>query len=218
MYLDAQGNAITQAQADGDPEESGLRELLRVAATETVRTVGHEGGYWNNAAIRLPLPSSLKKIASLLRKLGMENVVQSLEVALNRAAEAAALKALPIFEAFIRGLHLRDVKHMLVGSKQDRASPATDLFRQRTEADLARAYAPVVEQSMAECGVAQIYSSVGRAVEHVPIIGGRSLPDLLQYTVKKALDGLFLVLAEQEAKIRRNPAKQASSLIKLILR
>ncbi len=191
---------------------AGLKEALEVGTTNTVDLTGQVDGYFGNAAIKILLPSQFQNVEQGLRVLGQGQKVDELVLAMNRAAEKAAPAAKDIFWSAIKGMSFDDARKILSGGD----TAATDYFRSKTSEALTAAFRPVVDQSMKDVGVVQQYKQLLSAYQSVPFASALPSFDIESYVVTKALDGLFTVLAEQERKIRTDPAAQVTSLLKKV--
>ena len=191
---------------------AGLKEALQVGTKDTVSLTGKVDGYFSNAAIKILLPEQFQTVEQGLRLIGQGQKVDDLVLAMNRAAEKAAPGATEIFWSAIQDMTFENARKILSGG--DHA--ATDYFREKTSAALTAAFRPVVDASMKEVGVVQQYDQLMSAYKTVPFASALPSFDLQAYVVTKALDGLFTVLAEQEKKIRTDPAAQVTSLLKKV--
>jgi Protein of unknown function (DUF4197) len=191
---------------------AGLKEALQVGTTNTVGLTGKVDGYFGNAAIRILLPSELQTVEQGMRLLGQGQKVDELILAMNRAAEKAAPAAKGIFFSAIEDMTFENARKILSGGD----TAATDYFREKTSAALTAAFRPVVDESMKEAGVVQQYKQLQSAYQSLPFASALPSFDIESYVVSKALDGLFLVLGEQEKKIRTDPAAQVTSLLKKV--
>jgi hypothetical protein len=191
---------------------AGLKEALEVGTTNTVDLTGKVDGYFGNAAIKILLPSELQTVEQGLRLLGQGQKVDELILAMNRAAEKAAPAAKDIFWSAITDMTFENARKILSGGD----TAATDYFREKTSAALTAAFRPVVDTTMKEVGVVQQYKQLQNAYQSVPLASALPSFDIEAYVVTKALDGLFTVLAEQERKIRTDPAAQVTSLLKKV--
>jgi hypothetical protein len=190
----------------------GLREALTVGTTNTVDLTGKVDGYFGNAAIKILLPEQLRSVEQGLRLIGQGNQVDDLILGMNRAAEKAAPGAKDIFWDAIKSMSFDDARKILSGGD----TAATDYFRAKTSAALTASFRPVVVDSMKEVGVVQQYKKIQTAYQAVPLASALPSFDLETYVVAKALDGLFLVLGQQEKTIRTNPSAQVTSLLKKV--
>jgi len=189
----------------------GLKEALEVGTNNAVALVSQSNGYFKNPKIKIPLPENIQKAESFLRGIGFSGQVDEFELSMNRAAERAAPKAKSIFWDAIKKMTFSDARNILDG--QDNA--ATAYFRQKTSPQLHSAFKPVVNQAMSEVGVTQAYQTVDQKIRALPFTQSLSF-DLDQYVTDKALDGLFLMLAEEEKKIRQDPAARVTDLLKKV--
>ena len=191
---------------------AGLKEALEVGTTNTVDLTGQVDGYFANAAIKILLPSQFQTVEQGLRLIGQGQKVDELVLAMNRAAEKAAPAAKDIFWSAIKGMTFDDARRILAGGD----TAATDYFRAKTTDTLTAAFRPVVDDTMKQVGVVQQYDQLVGAYKSVPFASSLPSVDIQAYVVGKALDGLFLVLGEQEKKIRTNPAAQVTDLLKKV--
>ena len=188
---------------------SGLKEALRVGTDNAVRSTGRPDGYFGNEAIKVLMPEKLRTLEKGLRAIGYGPDVDEFVLSMNRAAERAAPHAKAIFWDAILELSFEDARQIFSGGD----TAATDYFRDKTRDKLVGAFTPVVEEAMDEVGVTRQYNQlVGRA-RAIPFLKSEFL-DINEYVVSKALDGLFYVLAEEERKIRKDPAARITELLK----
>jgi hypothetical protein len=187
----------------------GLKEALQVSTEKAVSLTGRTDGYLKNEAIKILMPERLKTVERGLRTVGYGPQIDELVVGMNRAAEQAAPAAKNIFWDAIGDMTIDDATKILNGGNH----AATDYFKSKTTPKLTAAFTPVVEKSMSQVGVTQQYNElVGRA-KAIPFLNTESY-DLNHYVVGKGLDGLFLVVGEQEAQIRTNPAARTTELLR----
>jgi hypothetical protein len=201
---------LEQGLAEGEIVE-GLKEALEIGTSKAVALVSKNNGYLNNPKIKIPLPENVQKAESFLRNIGFGSKIDKFELSMNRAAERAAPRAKSIFWDAIKKMTFGDARQILEG--QDDA--ATIFFREKTSSQLQDEFKPIVNQAMSEVGVTQAYKSVDRKVRKMPFTNSLSF-DLDQYVTDKALDGLFLMLAEEEKKIRQDPAARVTDLLKKV--
>jgi hypothetical protein len=189
----------------------GLKEALEIGTSKAVKTVSQKNGYLKNSEIKIPLPSNMRKAEGVLRNIGFGSKVDEFELSMNRAAERAAPRAKSIFWDAIKAMTFSDAREILNG--QDDA--ATLYFQNKTTTQLQEAFQPMVSQAMSEVGVTQAYQSVDRKIRALPFTNALSL-DLDQYVTDKALAGLFVMLAQEEKKIRQDPAARVTDLLKKV--
>jgi hypothetical protein len=191
---------------------AGLKEALAVGAANAVSTVSKTDGYFGDAAVKILVPEKMQAAAEVLRKAGYQQDVDDFVLGMNRAAEAAAPKARPIFEDAVKSMSFEDANRILNGGN----TAATDYFKSKTTERLTEAFKPVVSDSMNKVGATRSYKAVtDRYTSLVPFMKMDSF-DLDNYVTRKSLDGLFLKLGQEETKIRTNPAARTTDLLKTV--
>jgi hypothetical protein len=202
---------------DNSQAAAGLKQALSTGSGAAVRLVGRPGGYFNNAAIKILLPKQMQPVAKGLRAIGMGHQVDKFELSMNQAAEAAAPKALPIFEKAIEHMTLTDAQRIVTRG----GTAGTDYFKSKTSGELTEAFTPIVKQAMGRYDVTKQYDALmGKYSSGSPLgglLGGseHSL-NINHYVVEKALDGLFFMVGQEERKIRTNPAAQVTPLLRQV--
>jgi len=196
---------------------AGLKQALTTGTVNAVNLIGKPNGYLQNAAIKILLPQKLRPLETGLRAVGYGPQIDQFVVSMNRAAEAAAPKAEPIFEKAITGMTFSDAQRIVSG----RGHPATDYFKNKTSSALTVAFTPIVKKTMAQYAVTKQYDDLVGKYQSGPLMGGMlgSVTkgfDLDSYVVQKSLDGLFYVVGQEEQKIRTNPAAQVTPLLRQV--
>jgi hypothetical protein len=189
----------------------GLKQALEIGTAKAVDLVSKQGGYYKNPEIKIPLPGSVQKVENLLRGAGFGSKVDAFELSMNTAAERAAPEAKSIFWDAIKKMKIDDAKNILNG----RDDEATLYFKDKTYTRLQEIFEPVVKESMGEVGVTRTYQDLSAKVKKIPFADSLSL-DLDQYVTAGALNGLFQMLAEEEKKIRSDPAARVTDLLKKV--
>lgn len=207
----ASGSALP-ASLDTDTLIKGLKEALEVGSRRAIDTISQDGGYLNNAKIRVPMPAPLDKAASLLNRMGMEKQVQQFEESMNRAAEKAAPHATELIVGALKEMTIEDAKRIYNGPDD----AATAYFREKTSSRLSELFKPSIAESMSQVGVTRYYGVVAEEAKQLPYVGSNLNVNLEDHVTEKALDGLFAVLAEEEKKIRENPAARTTELLKKV--
>jgi hypothetical protein len=187
----------------------GLKEALEIGSSNAVKIVSKTDGYYKNPKIRIPLPGAVQKVETILKTAGYGAQVDAFKLSMNRAAEKAAPEAKAIFWDTIKGMSIDDGRRILNG----RDNEATLYFKEKTEKKLAETFKPIVRSSMSDVGVTRYYQDLSDKVSSIPFAGSLNM-DLDQYVTDKALAGLFLMLAEEERKIRQDPAARVTDLLK----
>lgn len=187
----------------------GLKEALRIGSENAVSIVSQPNGYFNNPKIKIPLPSPVQKIEKLIRVSGYGSLVDSFELSMNRAAEKAAPQAKSLFWEAVKQMSFDDARKILNG----RDNEATLYFKEKTYDRLDGIFKPIIHESMAQVGATRRYQDLETKIRGIPFTELISF-DLDQYVTGKALDGLFLMVAEEERKIRENPSARVTDLLK----
>ena len=213
---ESMGDILDTGSGDGELDESvvadGIKEALRIGTQNTVISTSRVDGYLGNELIRIAMPEQLESMASTLRSAGLGSYVDELEVGMNRAAELAAAEARDIFWNAITKMTLADAYGILNGDD----SAATEYFREQTGSGLRDRFHPIIEQKIEEIGLSRLYSQVADTYNNLPFTGTPRLVDLDEYVTDQALDGLFVVLAQEEKKIRDDPAARTTELLKKV--
>jgi hypothetical protein len=193
---------------------AGLKEALSIGVNKTVAQLNILNGYYNNPnsryqVIKILLPAEAKAVEPTIRGLpGMNSVVDTLILRMNRAAEDAASEAAPIFLDAIRNMTISDAMGILKGD----SIAATTYMRGATYAALEGLYLPKIRSSMEKVGAQQTWNQVATTYNRIPLV--TKLPtDISAYVTQRALDGLFYVLSKEEINIRRNPAARITKLL-----
>lgn len=190
---------------------TGLKEALYIGSANAVLETGQIDGYFGNEVIRILLPERLEVVETGLRFLGQGEIVDDFVLSMNRAAERAAPYAKDIFWDAVREIRFDDARRILTGGE----TAATDYFRASTWNRLSEAFRPVVERATDEVGVTRKYKEMVGSYQSIPFAQSVAF-DVDQYVVDKALDGLFHVLAEEERKIRTDPAARVTEILQQV--
>jgi len=192
---------------------AGLKDALRVGSENVVTQLSKKNGFNGDANIHIPLPESMRKVKSALSMVGMEGMMDDLELRLNRAAEAATPKAKRIFSNAIRSMRIADAKSILSGADD----AATQYFKRKMTEPLSKAMRPVVDHALAQAGVVQAYERVMGEYQSLPFVPDVKA-DLNQHVLALALNGVFHYMAEEEAAIRKNPVKRTTEILKKVFK
>ncbi len=203
----------TARDGGADNEESriaaGLREALRVGTERTVDRTHREDGYLANERIRIPLPEQFQSAASALRRVGLDDSLDDLELAMNRAAEQAAGEALDVFADSISRMRPADVYSVFDGGPD----AATRYLRADSAEELQQRYQPVVAARLEAVQGYDHYRDIATAWNRLPLVRPLEV-DLDRYVTEQALDGLFTLLAEEEQRIREDPVARTTALLR----
>lgn len=195
---------LTQEQAS-----AGVKEALNKGIIKAVQFASEPDGYNLNDDIHIPTPPDLDLVKSTIGRLpGMTNLFGTLETQLNRAAEAAAPKAKSIFLNALANMSFTDALSLVTSGETD---AATQFLRRSTQSQLITAFHPDIEAAIDQVGAGRAYSTITNTYNKIPLQQPVTL-SLADYTTQKAVNGLFILLANEEAKIRKNPAARTSDI------
>lgn len=192
----------------------GLKEALEVGSKRAIEEISQPGGYLDNKKIRIPLPDGIDKVASLLRKYGLEKQVDQFEESMNRAAEKAAPQATDLIVGAVKEMSFEDAKKIYQGSDD----AATQYFKEKTSDKLRQLFQPSVKESLGQVGATRYYNDLAGEAKDIPFVGEKVNVDLDNYVTEEALNGLFTMLAAEEKKIRENPAARTTDLLKEVFK
>lgn len=211
LLLSGAAHALSLDQLTNKDTTGGLKEALTQGAGKAVDMLGRTDGFLGNPKVRIPLPEKLEKAAELMRSLGMGKQVDELETTMNRAAEAAVPEAKKLLVDSIRKMSVQDAKGILSGGD----NAATEYFRRTTSAPLGEKFRPIVQKAMAKVKLADKYDKFAGKAARFGLIDEENA-HLDQYVTAKALDGLYLMIAEEEKAIRANPVDAVGKLAKKV--
>jgi hypothetical protein len=209
--IDLQQGPAAVGGLDDPTIASGLKEALSIGTKNAVGLVSRLNGYFGNDVIKILLPDKVRQAAEILGKLGYQMQVDEFIQSMNRAAEKAAPKAASHFADAIRSMSIEDARKILGGN--DRA--ATDYFQSRTYDQLYDAFKPTISESMSQVKVTRAYQAMIGKIPVFSLVKPDSV-DLDRHVTTKALDGLFHMVGEEEAKIRANPVARTTDLLKKV--
>jgi len=202
----AQLDQITSREA-----VSGLKTALDKGLQAAVAALGRSDGFFGNPQVKIPLPESLQRTERLMRRVGMGQYADELILTMNRAAEAAVPEARQLFVDSVKKMTVQDAKGILSGGD----TAATEYFRRSTEEALRKRFLPVVRKATARVGLAEKYNEYAQTAAAFGLVKKEDA-NLDGYVTQKALDGLFLMVAEEEKKIRKDPLGSASAIIRKV--
>ena len=191
----------------------GLKEALSKGVSTAIKSLGKENGFLGNVRVRIPLPKSLQKVEKVVRVAGQGKAVDEFVASMNHAAEKAVPVAVDVFVDAIKKMTFDDARQILFSGKDD---SATQFFRKNSEETLREKFRPIVEEFTEKTGVTQKYKAmIGKAGFAAQFLG-KDATDLDGYVTQKALDGLFLLIADEEKKIRKDPLGRTTSLLRKV--
>ncbi|MEN8207051.1 MAG: DUF4197 domain-containing protein [Pseudomonadota bacterium] len=218
-YLDAiKGAANTAGVSTTDVDLSntemvtGLKEALNKGTQFAVDKLGQPGGFLDNKKVRIPMPDSLTWVESSLRTVGQDELADEFIATMNQAAEQAVPEAAEVFGQAIQNMSVEDAQGILTGPDD----AATQYFRTNTESALTDRMRPIVESATARTGVTSAYKQMVGSAGGLTSLLSDSAADIDGYITTRTLDGLFLMIAKEERKIRKNPVARSSELLQKV--
>ena len=210
------GDSGTQQQGGSalgsDEVVAGLREALARGSEIVVAELGREDGFLARPEVRIPLPGALESIGSGMRRFGLGGYVDTFETSLNRAAEQAVPEALELLLETVRSMSIDDAMGILEGPDD----AATRYFRQRNEAQLEARFLPIVREATSQVGVTEAYKGMLAQAGMAAQLFDPNSVDIDRYVTGEAIDGLFLLLAREEQRIREDPVARSSELLRRV--
>lgn len=191
----------------------GLKEALTKGVRFAVDSLGREDGFFRNPRVKIPLPRSLQRVERGLRIAGQGKAVDDFVVSMNRAAEKAVPVAIDVFVDSIKQMTFDDARQILFSGRDD---AATQFFRRTSEETLRRKFRPIVEDFTDSVGVTQKYKTMIGRYGFATSVLGQEATDIDGYITQKALDALFLMVADEEKKIRKNPIGRTTDLLRKV--
>ena len=204
-------NALSLSDLSNTEASGGLKEALTQGVGKAVDMLGKSDGFLGNKEVKIPLPDSLKKIEKGMKMFGMGKQSDELITKMNRAAEAAVPEAKALLVNSIKSMSVSDAKGILTGPKD----AATQYFKKTTSKDMAAKFLPIVEKATANVQLADTYNKYAEMGAKYGLVK-KGDENINQYVTQKALDGLYLMIAKEEAAIRQDPVGQTSSLLKKV--
>jgi hypothetical protein len=204
----------TQPKLTNDEVISGLREALSVGIKNSVNLTSVTDGFWANTEIKIPFPEEAIKVKQKAMDWGLQGQVDKFELTMNRAAEEATKEALPIFVDAIKSMSVSDGFAILNGGD----GAATKYLKDQTTAKLVAAFSPKVEAAISKVKLTEYWNPIITKYNNaMTITGGEKLnPDLNKYVTERAVSGLFIMVAKEENKIRKDPAARVSDLLQKV--
>lgn len=207
-----QAQAMAQSALSDSDILKGLKEALAQGTTRAINTLGRTDGFWQNAGVRIPLPEPLPRLDKTLRKLGGGTLVDQFHLTLNRSAETAVPQVADIFGNAVRQMSIEDARGILAGQPD----AATQFFKRTTSDSIYAKVLPLVQGATQKVGVTQQYKALVNSYGPMLKVAGFQAADLDSYVTRKAMDGLFVTIAAEEARIRQDPAARGSEILKKV--
>lgn len=204
-------NSASVVQLSEQETGDGLKLALNQGVTKAVSMLGATDGFMGNSEVKIPLPDSLKKIEKGMRLVGMGKQADDLILKMNRAAEQAVPEAKALLVNSVKQMSLADAKGILTGPQD----AATQYFKKTTSTEMAAKFLPIVQKATANVQLADTYNKYAEMGSKFGVIKKEDA-NINQYVTQKALDGVYLMIAKEEAAIRQDPVGQASNLLKKV--
>ncbi|WP_434650090.1 DUF4197 domain-containing protein [Pseudomonas sp. D1-2] len=211
LLICANAMALSLGDLSQKDATGGLKDALTQGAQVAVKQLGTPGGFSNNPDVKIELPGKLGKVASKMKAFGMGDQVDQLETSMNQAAEAAVVQAQPILVDAVKNMSVSDAKGILSGGNDS----ATQYLIKSSREQIRAKFLPIVKQATDKVGLAQQYNAFAGQAATLGVVDAKSA-NVENYVTEQALDGLFEMIAKQEATIRQNPAAAATSLAKKV--
>jgi hypothetical protein len=208
IYNDVSGQ---KKPLSNDEVIKGLKEALSVGTNNSSSSASKTDGYFGNPMIKIPFPDEAIKVKNTLEDLGMQEQVNKFILTMNRAAEEAAKESAPIFLNAITGMSIADGFGILKG--EDNA--ATQYLQNNTSAELKSAFSPKVKSAIDKVEVTKYWNPLMTTYNKIPGVQ-KVNPNLEEYITNRAINGLFILLAEEEMKIRKDPAARVTDILKRV--
>lgn len=203
--------ALSLADISNRDATGGLKEALTQGANAAIASLGKTDGFLKNEKVKIPLPERLAQAEKLLRMAGMGKEADELVTAMNRAAEAAVPEAKTLMIDAVKSMSVDDAKKILAGGDDS----VTQFFKAKTSTPLTQKFLPIVKQQTAKVQLAQKYDQLAGQGAKLGLVKKEDA-QIDNYVTRKALDGLYTMIAEEEKKIRANPVEAAGSLAKKV--
>nr|WP_298140222.1 DUF4197 domain-containing protein [uncultured Pseudomonas sp.] len=211
LLLSSSAFALSLADLTQKDASGGLKDALIQGAQVAVQQLGKPGGFSNNPDLRIELPGKLGKAARTMKMMGMGAEIEQLEASMNQAAEAAVPQAQALLVNSVKKMTVQDAKGILTGPKDS----ATQYLNKTSREQIRAQFLPIVKQATDQVGLAKQYNSFASQAAAFGVIDAKNA-SIENYVTEQALDGLFEMIAKQEASIRENPAGAATSLAKKV--
>ena len=211
LVLSSSAFALSLADLTQKDASGGLKDALIQGAQVAVQQLGKPGGFNNNPDVRIELPGNLGKAARTMKMMGMGAEIEQLEASMNKAAEAAVPQAQALLVESVKKMTVQDAKGILAGPQDS----ATQYLNKTSRQQIRAQFLPIVKQATDKVGLAKQYNSFASQAAAFGVIDAKSA-SVENYVTEQALDGLFEMIAKQEASLRQNPAGAATSLAKKV--
>jgi hypothetical protein len=205
-------NQSTLANPGSSEIALGLKQALEIGTTSSSERLSATDGFFANAAIKILFPEEAQRVERTLRSVGLNQLADNVILSLNRAAEAAAVEAKPIFISAIKEMTFADASNILLSGQQD---AATLYFKRVTGGQLTEKFQPIIRNSLNQVGATRYWTDAITAYNKIPLVA-KVNPDLDAYVTQKAIEGIFMEIAKEELKIRNNLSARSTPLLQKV--
>ena len=196
-----------------DEVVKGLKEALVLGADNAIKSASAEDGFYTNKAIRIPFPTEAEKMKTTLQKAGMQSQITAFEKSLNAAAELATKEVFVVFVDAVASMSIKDAFAILKGDN----TAATSYLRKQTNTQLYNKIKPIASKAIQQVEVTKYWNPLVKTYNTIPFIKTVN-PDLEDYVTNKTIEGLFVLIANQEKEIRNNPKARTSALLQKVFK
>jgi hypothetical protein len=211
LVLGSGAFGATLGSLSSSDASAGLKKALDQGIDTAVGELGVTDGFLKNPKVKIDLPPKLAKAEGMMRMLGIGDQLDQLVTSMNRAAEAAVPESKVLLKQALKQMTLEDAKRILTGGDD----AATQYFKQATYTPLKAKFEPIISRTTAKVKLGEKYDALAKKAVAVGVLKPEDAT-LESYVTDKTLDGLFLMMAEEERAIRKDPLGQASSLLKKV--
>ena len=210
-FFVAHANAVSVSDLTNTEASSGLKTALIQGADKAVTALSKTDGFLGNEEVKIPLPDALKRTEKAMRMFGMGKQADELILKMNRAAEAAVPEAKALLVDSAKKMTVADAKAILTGGDD----AATQYFKKNTSTQMAEKFLPIVKKATENVQLAQQYNKYAEIGSQYGLVKKQQI-NLEQYVTQKTLDGVYLMMAKEEAAIRKDPIGQGSAILKKV--
>jgi len=189
----------------------GIKQALEIGTSHGADLLSAKDGFLGNAAVKILFPPEAQKVEKTLRAIGLGSLADNVVVSLNRAAEDAAKEAKPIFLSAIKQMTITDATNILLGNQNS----ATEYFKRVTTSQLMEKFSPVVTTSLSKVGATKYWTDASTRYNKIPLVKPVNT-DLSNYVAQKAIDGMFIQVAQEELSIRNNLGARSTTLLQQV--
>jgi len=209
------GNILKQLPTTANPSAleigQGIKQALEIGTSKGADQLSAKDGFLGNLAVKLLFPPEAQKVEKTLRSIGLGSLADNVILSLNRAAEDAAKEAKPIFVSAIKQMTITDATNILLGNKD----AATEYFKRVTTAQLTAKFSPVVTNSLSKVGATKYWGDAAGKYNKLPLVKPINT-DLSGYVTQKAIEGMFIQVAQEELTIRNNLNARSTTLLQKV--